>query len=96
MPGDSSALPGPDDVAAAATAATPVHEGGEVGFGVGPGSGEEDKNSSVRIDEGDRTNYGANRWPRKETLALLKIRSDMDAVFRESSHKGPLWEEVSR
>ncbi|GFP80197.1 trihelix transcription factor gt-2 [Phtheirospermum japonicum] len=39
---------------------------------------------------------GGNRWPRQETLALLKIRSDMDATFRDSSLKGPLWEEVSR
>jgi hypothetical protein len=46
--------------------------------------------------EGNRMNYGANRWPRQETLALLKIRSDMDAVFRDSGLKGPLWEEVSR
>ncbi|WCJ43364.1 Duplicated homeodomain-like superfamily protein [Euphorbia peplus] len=45
---------------------------------------------------GDRMSYGGNRWPRQETLALLKIRSDMDSVFRDSSVKGPLWEEVSR
>ncbi|GMJ13726.1 GT2-LIKE 1, GT-2-like 1 [Hibiscus trionum] len=37
-----------------------------------------------------------NRWPRQETLALLKIRSDMDAVFRDATVKGPLWEDVSR
>ncbi|GLJ16326.1 hypothetical protein SUGI_0275890 [Cryptomeria japonica] len=37
-----------------------------------------------------------NRWPRQETLALLKIRSEMDASFRDSSLKGPLWEHVSR
>ncbi|KAE8661993.1 Trihelix transcription factor GTL1 [Hibiscus syriacus] len=37
-----------------------------------------------------------NRWPRQETLALLKIRSDMDATFRDASVKGPLWEDVSR
>ncbi|XP_031497303.1 trihelix transcription factor GTL1-like isoform X1 [Nymphaea colorata] len=37
-----------------------------------------------------------NRWPRQETLALLKIRSEMDAVFREATLKGPLWEDVSR
>lgn len=37
-----------------------------------------------------------NRWPRQETLALLKIRSEMDAAFREATFKGPLWEEVSR
>ncbi|XP_047960572.1 trihelix transcription factor DF1-like [Salvia hispanica] len=39
---------------------------------------------------------GGNRWPRQETLALLKIRSDMDVTFRDASLKGPLWEEVSR
>ncbi|CAL0320497.1 unnamed protein product [Lupinus luteus] len=44
----------------------------------------------------EKMNGGGNRWPRQETLALLKIRSDMDAVFRDSSLKGPLWEDVSR
>ncbi|KAF5460441.1 hypothetical protein F2P56_020305 [Juglans regia] len=39
---------------------------------------------------------GGNRWPRQETLALLKIRSEMDAVFRDASLKGPLWEDISR
>ncbi|KAJ8771705.1 hypothetical protein K2173_026882 [Erythroxylum novogranatense] len=57
--------------------------------------GEDEKRLRI-IGEGDRLNYGANRWPRQETSALLKIRSDMDAVFRDSTHKGPLWEEVSR
>ncbi|KHG05349.1 Trihelix transcription factor GTL1 -like protein [Gossypium arboreum] len=37
-----------------------------------------------------------NRWPRQETLALLKIRSDMDGIFRDATVKGPLWEDVSR
>ncbi|CAD5168199.1 unnamed protein product [Musa acuminata subsp. malaccensis] len=37
-----------------------------------------------------------NRWLRQETLALLKIRSEMDASFRDATFKGPLWEEVSR
>ncbi|KAK8552342.1 hypothetical protein V6N13_120750 [Hibiscus sabdariffa] len=60
-----------------------IHDGSE---------GEEDKG---RVDEGDRS-FGGNRWPRQETLALLKIRSDMDSVFRDSTPKGPLWEEVSR
>ncbi|PSS31715.1 Trihelix transcription factor GT-2 like [Actinidia chinensis var. chinensis] len=55
---------------------------------------EEEK---VRIEEGERSlGGGGNRWPRQETLALLKVRSDMDAAFRDSSLKGPLWEEVSR
>ncbi|KAI3686062.1 hypothetical protein L1987_79732 [Smallanthus sonchifolius] len=48
-----------------------------------------------RVDDGGR-NSGGNRWPRQETLALLKIRSDMDVAFRDSSLKGPLWDEVSR
>ncbi|KAK8642916.1 hypothetical protein V6N13_012240 [Hibiscus sabdariffa] len=60
-----------------------IHDGSE---------GEEDKG---RVDEGDRS-FGGNRWPRQETLALLKIRSDMDSVFRDSTPKGPLWEEISR
>ncbi|XVF12800.1 hypothetical protein REPUB_Repub08aG0151200 [Reevesia pubescens] len=53
-------------------------------------------------DEGDRGGGAAggvasgNRWPRQETLALLKIRSDMDATFRDATVKGPLWEDVSR
>ncbi|GFS37526.1 hypothetical protein Acr_00g0052450 [Actinidia rufa] len=69
-------------------------DGGADGIELGGAGGfsEEDK---VRIEEGDRNSAG-NRWPRQETLALLQIRSDMDAAFRDSSFKGPLWEEVSR
>ncbi|GMJ02398.1 hypothetical protein HRI_003909000 [Hibiscus trionum] len=55
-------------------------------------SGEDDRG---RVDEGERS-FGGNRWPKQETVALLKIRSDMDVTFREASVKGPLWEEVSR
>lgn len=53
-------------------------------------------------DEADRAGGaaggvgGGNRWPRQETLALLRIRSEMDAVFRDATLKGPLWEDVSR
>ncbi|XP_011044213.1 PREDICTED: trihelix transcription factor GT-2-like [Populus euphratica] len=99
MLGDSSVLASPSDVATTATRVVP--EGGEVcevggAGGFGSNSTEEDKNMGGDILEGDRMNYGANRWPRQETLALLKIRSAMDAVFRDSSLKGPLWEEVSR
>uniref|UniRef100_A0A0D6RAB1 Myb-like domain-containing protein n=1 Tax=Araucaria cunninghamii TaxID=56994 RepID=A0A0D6RAB1_ARACU len=39
---------------------------------------------------------GGSRWPRQETLALLKIRSEMDAAFRDATLKAPLWEQVSR
>ncbi|KAM7514688.1 hypothetical protein LguiA_004271 [Lonicera macranthoides] len=52
--------------------------------------------SSGGGEELERNSGGGNRWPRQETIALLKIRSDMDAVFKDSSLKGPLWEEVSR
>ncbi|KAH0469900.1 hypothetical protein IEQ34_001458 [Dendrobium chrysotoxum] len=47
-------------------------------------------------EDTERGGGGGNRWPRQETLALLKIRSDMDAVFRDATLKGPLWEDVSR
>lgn len=59
----------------------------------GSNSGEDDK--SRVLDEADRA-FGGNRWPRQETLALLKIRSDMDVAFRDASVKAPLWDEVSR
>ncbi|XP_031262249.1 trihelix transcription factor GT-2 [Pistacia vera] len=62
---------------------------------VGSNSGEEDKSRVNLLDESDRS-FGGNRWPRQETVALLKIRSDMDVAFRDASVKGPLWEEVSR
>lgn len=62
---------------------------------IGSNSSEEDK--GIRSDEGgERNTCGGKRWPRQETLALLKIRLDMDEVFRESSLKAPLWEQVSR
>ncbi|EYU43477.1 hypothetical protein ABFS82_08G098400 [Erythranthe guttata] len=57
-----------------------------VEFGNEGGGGEE---------EGSR-NSGGKRWPREETLALLKIRSEMDTAFRDSNLKAPLWDEVSR
>jgi len=65
------------------------------------GGGGEEKGREIGGEEDDKMNIninggGGNRWPRQETLALLKIRSDMDGVFRDSSLKGPLWEEVSR
>ncbi|KAG8082839.1 hypothetical protein GUJ93_ZPchr0014g46643 [Zizania palustris] len=45
---------------------------------------------------GGGSGAAGNRWPREETLALIRIRSEMDATFRDASLKGPLWEEVSR
>ena len=51
--------------------------------------------AALADEENDRGVAG-NRWPQEETLALLRIRSDMDASFRDATLKGPLWEEVSR
>lgn len=45
---------------------------------------------------GGGSGAAGNRWPREETLALIRIRSEMDATFRDATLKGPLWEEVSR
>ncbi|XP_055832430.1 trihelix transcription factor DF1-like [Solanum dulcamara] len=61
------------------------NNGGGGGGSVGGGSEEEDRNFS-----------GGNRWPHEETLALLKIRSEMDLAFRDSNLKSPLWDEISR
>ncbi|KAK6118920.1 hypothetical protein DH2020_047338 [Rehmannia glutinosa] len=76
--------------------AADAHESG----GASGGSSEVGASSSIPggggMEEIERSGGGGgNRWPRQETLALLKIRSDMDVTFRDSSLKGPLWEEVS-
>ncbi|KAK1403992.1 trihelix transcription factor GT-2-like [Heracleum sosnowskyi] len=73
-------------------AAQEAHEGGGGSGGSGGGINEEEKGRS----EDSERNSGGSRWPRQETIALLKIRSDMDVAFRDSSLKGPLWDEVSR
>ncbi|XWS41395.1 hypothetical protein CRYUN_Cryun17cG0078300 [Craigia yunnanensis] len=49
----------------------------------------------VKNEESER-NFPGNRWRRQETLALLKIRSEMDVAFRDSGVKASLWEELSR
>ncbi|XP_077248278.1 GT-2-like 1 isoform X2 [Tasmannia lanceolata] len=59
------------------------------------GTGFPDDDALVAGEEAERGSAG-NRWPRQETLALLKIRSEMDAAFRDATLKGPLWEDVSR
>lgn len=75
-----------------AAAAETREPGGGGSGGSGGGMNEEEKG---RSEESER-NSGGSRWPRQETIALLKIRSDMDVAFRDSSLKGPLWDEVSR
>ncbi|CAL9199476.1 unnamed protein product [Musa hybrid cultivar] len=47
-------------------------------------------------EEAEPGGVPGNRWPRKETLALLKIRSEMDVAFRGATFKSPLWEDVSK
>ncbi|KAE8727836.1 Exocyst complex component Sec5 family protein [Hibiscus syriacus] len=75
-------------------------EGGSFGgaanmFGSNGNNSNSGDDERVRVEEGESF-FGGNRWPRQETLALLKIRSDMDVTFRDASVKGPLWEEVCR
>ncbi|KAI5400189.1 trihelix transcription factor GT-2 [Lathyrus oleraceus] len=93
MLGDHSALFGGGGGDAVATSTPNMTADGGGGGGVGSNSESDIERS--RIDEGERS-FGGNRWPRPETLALLRIRSDMDTTFRDASVKGPLWDEVSR
>ncbi|KAF3522465.1 hypothetical protein F2Q69_00051743 [Brassica cretica] len=66
------------------------------GGGVG-GLGEEEKDMKMEeTNELGGGGGGGSRWPRPETLALLRIRSEMDKSFRDSTLKAPLWEEISR
>lgn len=82
--------------------------GGASGGSVFGGGDDEAVAMAAAVSEADRGGIlvggisgsgggsGGNRWPRQETLALLKIRSEMDAIFRDATLKGPLWEDVSR
>ena len=80
---------------AVAATVTVTHDVATTTGGGGGGSNNSGDDERGRIEEGERS-FGGNRWPRQETLALLRIRSDMDVAFRDASVKGPLWEEVSR
>ncbi|CAH8294732.1 unnamed protein product [Eruca vesicaria subsp. sativa] len=59
------------------------------------GSVEEEKDMKME-EAAEVGGGGGNRWPRPETLALLRIRSEMDKAFRDSTLKAPLWEDISR
>lgn len=105
MLGATGAMLQPPDSAAASSAGAQQDGGAPAvtgGGGVASILGEiGDEDSKGTAGEGGDERFlgggsGGNRWPRQETLALLQIRSDMDGVFRDSSLKGPLWEEVSR
>eukprot|EP00252_Welwitschia_mirabilis_P012383 TRINITY_DN2741_c0_g1_i1.p1 TRINITY_DN2741_c0_g1~~TRINITY_DN2741_c0_g1_i1.p1 ORF type:complete len:194 (+),score=14.07 TRINITY_DN2741_c0_g1_i1:225-806(+) len=59
--------------------------------------GNSGSNAVVEFAEDDGFGgSGGSRWPRQETLALLKIRQEMDSAFRDATLKAPLWEQVSR
>ncbi|KAD4386249.1 hypothetical protein R6Q59_009496 [Mikania micrantha] len=87
LQGAGNSSGGADEISTASAAA------GGAAAEIGSSGFSEDERG--RVDDGGRSS-GGNRWPRQETLALLKIRSDMDVAFRDSSLKGPLWDEVSR
>ncbi|OEL28887.1 Trihelix transcription factor GT-2 [Dichanthelium oligosanthes] len=62
------------------------------------GSGAGAAASLVQDDDmpADVVGAGGRRWPREETLALIRIRTEMDADFRNAPLKAPLWEDVAR
>ncbi|KAF7840068.1 trihelix transcription factor GT-2-like [Senna tora] len=66
-----------------------THHALQEGFGGPVSDGFKGEHAVVSGDSG-------GRWPPEETMALLKIRSDMDVAFRDSTPKAPLWEQVSR
>nr|XP_040248537.1 trihelix transcription factor GTL1 isoform X2 [Aegilops tauschii subsp. strangulata] len=77
-------------------AAGPVSGGGS-----GAVSFHDDENTPVDAGSGRSAgDAGAggsgSRWPREETVALIRIRSEMDGAFRNAALKAPVWEEVSR
>lgn len=57
---------------------------------------EINNNNDIDVVAAAERNSAANRWPQQETMALLRIRSEMDVAFRDSGSKAPLWDEVSR
>ena len=54
------------------------------------GSAAVSDGSKAEHGEDDDRNPAANRWPREETMALLKIRSEMDVAFKDANLKAPL------
>lgn len=73
-------------------------EGPSAAAAAGSGGLEEMMSAPEEAVAGEEAERGpsGNRWPSQETLDLLKIRLEMDAVFRDATLKGPLWENVSR
>lgn len=88
----------PSPISSRPPASTPAKQYDELGAsGAGAvGFDAEGLAAAAAGEEGASGGSAGNRWPRQETLELLKIRSDMDAAFRDATLKGPLWEQVSR
>merc|ERR1711915_771323 len=89
----------PHLVASPISSRPPAVTGTDVVFKQAIHGPDENNNNNNAADLGDDDAFGGSggsRWPRQETLALLKIRSEMDAAFRDASLKAPLWDEVSR
>ncbi|XP_062219791.1 trihelix transcription factor DF1-like isoform X2 [Phragmites australis] len=64
--------------------------------GSAAGNLQDDMPTDVGASGAKASGSGGNRWPREETLALIGIRSEMDADFRNAPLKAPLWEDVAR
>ncbi|KAM0923602.1 hypothetical protein ACQ4PT_005403 [Festuca glaucescens] len=75
-------------VAVTGGGAANFHHADDMGMPVDAGCGRSASEAGV--------GGSGSRWPREETLALIRIRSEMDAAFRNAALKAPLWEEVSR
>uniref|UniRef100_A0ACD5ZJT6 Uncharacterized protein n=1 Tax=Avena sativa TaxID=4498 RepID=A0ACD5ZJT6_AVESA len=89
-PPPSPMLPQPTGTNFEELAAAVTTGGGAVNF-----HGEDNMPVDAGASEAGAGGSGS-RWPREETLALIGIRSEMDAAFRNAALKSPLWEEVSR
>jgi len=91
---------GPDSPDTAAAPSPPLAGFSNKQIAAVPGAArgvDVDEDQQLGMDDEESRGTGAgNRWPRRETLALIKIRAEMDSNFRDSGLKGPLWEDVSR
>ncbi|KAK3158598.1 hypothetical protein QOZ80_2AG0139200 [Eleusine coracana subsp. coracana] len=74
-------------------------DGSSVGVGVASDLHDDDDlpaDVGASVTGAGASGSGSTRWPREETLALIRIRSEMDAAFRNAPLKAPLWEDVAR
>ncbi|XP_044954348.1 trihelix transcription factor GTL1-like isoform X1 [Hordeum vulgare subsp. vulgare] len=99
----SSIIPSPSPTQQAQPAGTNFEQLPAAGPGGGAGAVSFHEDDDMPVDGGSgrsALDAGAggsgSRWPREETVALIRIRSEMDAAFRNAALKAPVWEEVSR